>query len=640
MALRYTTEVKHEGLGKYRVISGTDYALVQAKARAQLLEWERKHREVLAERREKERAVQEKQRAQANRDRKKEEAVEAREASRRELEEKLEDAEERTTEAQQAIERVRNILHTALKTRHAIDWEKLKKREPFSKPKPQQPVYLESPREPVPEDSAYRPKLPEEPVYRQYPPEPQQTGAKYKPALSLLDKLLKSRMKKKQEDAQASYHADHIAWQEALKQVDRENQLRGEAFQQAKLESQRLASELFNRDHAAWAESVSSMQVENERRYAQKVAEVEQWDREAQEYQEDLAKKDAAVDKRKADYEALRAEGVEDYCEMVLANSDYPDGFPQDFDLEYNPETKILIVEYALPAPDQLPRLKEVKYIKSKNEFAEVYLSETEMNRLYDDALYRICLRSLHELFEADAANALAAISFNGWVKSVDRATGKEVNACILTVQVKKEEFQARNLQNVDPKTCFKDLKGVGSSKLHSLTPVAPVLAISREDKRFIAPREVVDQLNEGVNLAAMDWEDFEHLIRELFEQEFKQAGGEVKITQASRDHGVDAVAFDPDVIRGGKTVIQAKRYTNTVGVSAVRDLYGTVLNEGASKGILVTTSDYGPDSYEFAKGKPLVLLSGANLLNLLEKHGHKAKIDLKEAKIILGEHV
>ncbi|MCJ7571569.1 MAG: restriction endonuclease, partial [Candidatus Thermoplasmatota archaeon] len=74
------------------------------------------------------------------------------------------------------------------------------------------------------------------------------------------------------------------------------------------------------------------------------------------------------------------------------------------------------------------------------------------------------------------------------------------------------------------------------------------------------------------------------------------------------------------------------------VGVSAVRDLYGTVLNEGASKGILVTTSDYGPDAYEFAKGKPLTLLSGSNLLHLLEKHGHRAIIDLKAAKQILAD--
>jgi restriction system protein len=102
----------------------------------------------------------------------------------------------------------------------------------------------------------------------------------------------------------------------------------------------------------------------------------------------------------------------------------------------------------------------------------------------------------------------------------------------------------------------------------------------------------------------------------------------------------VDAVAFDPDPIHGGKIVIQAKRYTNTVGVAAVRELYGTLLNEGAMKGILVTTADYGPDAYQFAADKPLVLLNGGNLLSLLEKHGHKAKIDLQEAKQILGEKV
>ncbi|MFH1288368.1 MAG: restriction endonuclease, partial [bacterium] len=135
---------------------------------------------------------------------------------------------------------------------------------------------------------------------------------------------------------------------------------------------------------------------------------------------------------------------------------------------------------------------------------------------------------------------------------------------------------------------------------------------------------------------AAMDWQDFENLIQELFEKEFAPQGGEVKITRVSRDEGVDAVIFDPDPLRGGKIVIQAKRYTNVVGVSAVRDLYGTILNEGAMKGILVTTADYGPDAYKFAQDKPITLLNGSNLLHLLEKHGHRAKIDIKEAKKIL----
>jgi len=161
---------------------------------------------------------------------------------------------------------------------------------------------------------------------------------------------------------------------------------------------------------------------------------------------------------------------------------------------------------------------------------------------------------------------------------------------------------------------------------------------IDKNDKRFVAPYEVIEAIDPTENLAAMDWEDFENLVRELFEKEFGQHGAEVKITRASRDGGVDAVVFDPDPIRGGKIAIQAKRYTNTVGVSAVRDLFGTVINEGAMKGILVTTADYGPDAYEFAKDKPLTLLSGNNLLHMLAKHGRKAKIDLKEAKVILAE--
>jgi restriction system protein len=106
-----------------------------------------------------------------------------------------------------------------------------------------------------------------------------------------------------------------------------------------------------------------------------------------------------------------------------------------------------------------------------------------------------------------------------------------------------------------------------------------------------------------------------------------------VRITQASRDRGVDAIVFDPDPLRGGTTVIQAKRYVNTVDLSAVRELFGTVQAEGANKGILVTTSDFGPDARAFCRGKPLELFNGANLLALLEQHGYRARIDLAQAK-------
>ena len=344
------------------------------------------------------------------------------------------------------------------------------------------------------------------------------------------------------------------------------------------------------------------------------------------------------IEQIKKDYFSGTLEAIIYCCEIILDRSNYPENFPKDYELEYNPETKILIIEYELPSIDVFPKIKEVKFNATSKAYKETYITNNQLNARYDDTIYKIALRTIHELFESDVIDAYEAVSFNGWVKAVNKATGVEENNCILSLHVTKKEFQKIELANIDPKACFKNLKGVASSKLSSLTPVKPILQIEKTDRRFVESYEVANMLENSTNLAAMDWEDFEHLIRELFEKEFESGGGEVKITQASRDGGVDAVAFDPDPIRGGKIVIQAKRYTNTVGVSAVRDLYGTILNEGATKGILVSTADYGPDAYEFAKGKPITLLNGSNLLHLLEKHGHHAKIDIREAKKILSE--
>ena len=120
----------------------------------------------------------------------------------------------------------------------------------------------------------------------------------------------------------------------------------------------------------------------------------------------------------------------------------------------------------------------------------------------------------------------------------------------------------------------------------------------------------------------------FENLITNLFQK----MGLDTKPTQASRDGGVDCVAFDSRPVLGGKVIVQAKRYKNTVGVSAVRDLFGTVHNEGATKGILVTTSGYGAAAFEFANGKPLQLISGGELLYLLKEHaGLDAKIEMPD---------
>ncbi len=330
-------------------------------------------------------------------------------------------------------------------------------------------------------------------------------------------------------------------------------------------------------------------------------------------------------------------DNVEEFFSFILRDSFYWFDFKCNPTLEYERSNKILIVEYHLPNLSEIPNIKEIKYYITKGREIK-YLSERELNKAYDDFIYKITIRSIAEIFYFDSKQLIDTVLFNGRVESRNTATGQLEDNCILSVQVKRDEFEKIDLNYVDAKACFKHFKGVGAAKLNSMSAVVPIMETSRYDKRFRASKEVV--VDNSTNLAAMHWEDFEHLIRELFEKEFSVNGGEVKVTQASRDGGVDAIAFDPDPIRGGKIVIQAKRYTNTVGVSAVRDLYGTVINEGANKGILITTSDYGSDSYSFARAKPLTLLNGGHLLYLLEKHGEKARIDIDEAKRLAKESV
>ncbi|WP_415920322.1 restriction endonuclease [Tateyamaria sp. SN6-1] len=345
----------------------------------------------------------------------------------------------------------------------------------------------------------------------------------------------------------------------------------------------------------------------------------------------------AKVDALEASWREGVPEAIEEHASIVLEASQHDDVVPKRWEVRYEAASKMLLVLHQLPVPADLPTTKSVRFVASTGELKETDISERDKKALFDDLCYQLCLRTIHELFEADTQMHIDAIAFNGWTRQVDPAVGQEVEATILSVVAQREEFLGINLSRVEPKACFKSLKGVSAATLVGLTPVAPVIAFEKSDKRFIEGRAVDLQEDGTTNLAAMDWEDFEHLVRDIFEREFASRGGEVRVTQSSSDGGVDAVAFDPDPISGGKIIIPAKRYTRTVGVAAVRDLYGTTMNEGAIKGILVTTADYGPDAHKFASDKPLTLMSGAHLLHLLEKHGVEAKIDFKEARSTLG---
>jgi restriction system protein len=321
------------------------------------------------------------------------------------------------------------------------------------------------------------------------------------------------------------------------------------------------------------------------------------------------------------------------HTQLVLRRSPYPSLFPRSIDAAYDPNNRIVVVDYQLPDIEAIPIVKQRERRAS---FDRVPINAAERRQISDDLLYMIMLRPLREIVVADEADAFSAVVINGWMSFKDKATGQQRSEYLMSIYAKAEQVRAIDFANVDPKTCFRSLKGVSAPRPTQCVPVAPLMQFNKDDRRIIAGRQVIDGLASESNLAVMPWDDFEHLIRELFEKEFAHNGAEVRVTQASHDRGVDALIFDPDPVRGGKYVVQAKRYTATVDVSSVRDLYGTVLNEGANRGILVCTSAYEPDAYEFAKDKPITLIDGPRLLHMLEKHGYSFRIDLKEARRLL----
>ena len=323
-------------------------------------------------------------------------------------------------------------------------------------------------------------------------------------------------------------------------------------------------------------------------------------------------------------FRQLEPDAVTSYFDFVLKRSPYAEAFQRETRLAFAPESRQLVVEDRLPTLDIVPTVKQRRYVKTHDRFEETERPKTQVKAIYASTIAQIALRTVDEIFRADPDGVLETVVYNGHVHTIDKASGKPVAPCLITLRTSRDALSAIDLRNVDPQACLKGLNASVSRDPAELAPVRPVIEFNMVDSRFIDESDVLSTLDQRPNLMELSPSEFENLITNLFEK----MGLETRLTQASRDGGVDCVAYDPRPIFGGKVVIQAKRYKNTVGVAAVRDLYGTMLNEGASKGILVCTSGYGKASFDFANGKPVELLDGGNLLYLLKEHaGMEARI-------------
>ncbi len=304
-------------------------------------------------------------------------------------------------------------------------------------------------------------------------------------------------------------------------------------------------------------------------------------------------------------------------------------GFNGQVDLTWSESRREFGARVQVPAFGDYPSEKSVRVSTRTWEVKFQHLSATELRRTYASYIAEVALGTANAVFKYNDQSHVDRAVIELFVEAPNPATGVSEERSLVSLVLSREEWTRLVLTKVDPVACVRNLTSRVSARPDELVAIQPLAQVYEDDARYIENQELISALDARPNLMELTPNEFEYLVQNLFER----MGLDTRQTRASRDGGVDAIAYDPRPIIGGKIVIQAKRYKNVVGVSAVRDLYGTLQNEGGSKGILVTTSSYGKASFEFAKNKPLELIDGPGLLFLLKEH---ASID---ARIIVPDN-
>ncbi|MGW6855764.1 restriction endonuclease [Streptomyces xanthophaeus] len=378
--------------------------------------------------------------------------------------------------------------------------------------------------------------------------------------------------------------------------------------------------------HARYTQAWQAANAAEAQRRQQLALYRQQYDRWAAEQLAGLRERDSGLTEladalRTGDAEAA----VEYFSAALYASTAWPETLPRQVSAAYDPAARQLVLDWELPGYAVVPEARAVQYLPSTDQDKVKPRPVTERRALYRDLLAQCVLLVVRELYAADEFGVLDSVVVNGFVDCHDPVTGQEARFVLATVPAARSAFAGLRLEQVSAVDCLvSGLGGQLSARPDQLTAVRPGRRPEEVGGDVVSHGGHAGGEDEDEpDLFVMDPIAFENLVAELF----RAMGMEAVTTQRSGDGGVDVEAVDPAPIRGGRIVVQVKRYRNTVPPTAVRDLYGTVQDKGANKGVLVTTASFGPGSYTFANGKPLELVPGTDLVGLLRQYGLRGRL-------------
>ena len=112
-----------------------------------------------------------------------------------------------------------------------------------------------------------------------------------------------------------------------------------------------------------------------------------------------------------------------------------------------------------------------------------------------------------------------------------------------------------------------------------------------------------------------MTGEQFEILLANLF----IRMGYSVRTTPTTGDYGADLLLFDNSSL----IVVQAKRYSSNVGVSAVQEIVSAKPVYSASQAMVVSNAEFTKAAQNLARANGVQLVGRADLANLLRQYAN-----------------
>jgi restriction system protein len=225
---------------------------------------------------------------------------------------------------------------------------------------------------------------------------------------------------------------------------------------------QRQVAQAQGRFEAAQAEH---WQRESQRRDALSVAKAKYHGKLSEERAR-AAARNAHVARRQSAFAAGDPQAVEWFARCVLKASRYPDDFPRDYQVAYDPDHRTVAVDFELPPRRVVPAVRAYRYVKVRDVIEPLPRPEHEIGSRHERLICAVALRTLHEIFSATAPEVVQAVSFAGYVAATDRATGKPVRPLLLSVSAGRSVFEDLVLAEVDPVACLAALGAPAPAEL------------------------------------------------------------------------------------------------------------------------------------------------------------------------------